>query len=507
VGQSPEQLRNIRLEAARGIRDQDYATAERSLEHFYRCAWDEVLEPTKPLLDSWYQGYVSEYLEACYLRQIKRLIINMPPRYGKSSLVSVAFPSWVWQRKPGLRFMSFSYSMNLSTKHSMDRRTVIESQWYQRRWGTKFSLDTDSNQKTQFSNDKRGHMLASSLHGSGTGLGGDFLIVDDPHDTTRAGSKLKREADVQAFDRKVRTRLDDKMNGVIILVMQRLDENDMVGHVEKTEGLVEAGGEWTKIKVQGVARRKTIVVFPRTGRELVRPPGDVLLPAYEDLDAHRKMKRGMGSYGYSGQYDQDPSPASGGIIKRKWWRRWKVLPDRLDDSLISADTSFKGEEDSDWVVFQAWGKKGPKKYLIDQVRGQMDFPTACQAFLDFCAAHPKISRKVIEDKANGPAMIAVLKDKLPGLVAFNPKTSKVERARAVSPTIEAGDVEIPEDGEWVGDFVEECTAFPKGATADRVDTMTQALLVFEMASSGEFGESMKQTHGTIVGPRDGPSRW
>jgi predicted phage terminase large subunit-like protein len=496
------QKTNEAMDVLRLVRQQDKEMCENSLLHYFRCAWD-VLEPRKPLHEGWYQDAIAEHLEACLDGEIKRLIINIPPRHAKSNLVTIAWPTWAWIHRPELRFICFSYAQGLATKHSVDRRMLLHSSWYQKNWANNFQIQHGQDMKTEFSNSSRGHMIATSLHGTSTGKGGNILIIDDPHNVKRADSETMREADLQQFDRTVRSRLDDQEAGAIVIVMQRLHENDLTGHV-----LQEEPGEWTHLKIPAVATKRTVITFPKSGDIKVRNVGDVLLPSYQSKDRLRKLRKGMGSYGFAGQYQQEPADPAGGILKRKWWKRWRELPARFDRMLISADLPFKDEEDSAYCCFQAWGSRGAERYLIDQMHDQMDFPTMVEAFQDFCNKHPKIWEKVIEDKANGPAMISTLKGKIGGLIPYTPDRSKVARARAVSPLIEAGNVWIPTVADWVGDFINECASFPKGALADRVDTMTQALLRFQMDPPGEFDDSMIPTAGTtIVGGRGGGDEW
>lgn len=479
---------------------------EVDLLHYMTCAW-EILEPRTPMIRGYYQDAMCDHLQAAFTRQIKRLIINIPPRHAKSNTVTVSFPTWAWALQPWLRFMFFSYAQDLSTKHSMDRRALMESPWYRRNWGKRVQLVED--QKTELTNTARGHMIATSLHGGAMGKGGDILIVDDPHDVKRADSDPMREQDLVLFDRAVRSRLNDKKNGVIILVMQRLHETDLTGHLLATEP-----GEWTHLCLPAEAKARTVIQMPYSGKQVVREAGDVLVPEYQSKEQLEKEKRGMGSYAFAGQYDQAPSPPGGGIIKPAEFKRYTKLPDRFDRKIISVDCAFKDTEESSYVCFQSWGKAAANYYLIDLYHAKLDFPTMLKEFQDWIAkgCNAGIIEKVVEDKANGPAMIAMLKDKISGLVAYSPDRDKVSRARAVSPLMEAGNVWVPAEGAvpWLADFLQECRAFPKGALKDRVDTMTQALLKLSMDSSGSYEAELVQTPGsTIAGARTpaGTRRW
>lgn len=443
--------------------------AARSLENYITQAW-KVIEPSTPFLNNWHIGVISEYLEAVTAGQILRLLINMPPRYMKSICVSVMWPTWEWITRPDTRWLFASYSGSLSMKHSVDRRTLIQSDWYQARWGRRYSLTTDQNVKTEYQNDQRGVMVATSVGGSATGKGGTRIVVDDPHNPQEALSDVQRASAITFFDQTLSTRLDDKKAGVIVVVMQRLHTADLSAHV------LEQG--YTHLNLPAEAPARTVVTFPRSGRTLVREPGDILWPAREGAPELVRARVALGSYGYAGQYDQVPSPPVGGVFQRGWWRFYRQAPAGLEVVICSWDMAFKDLTDSDYVVGQVWGKRGADKYLLDQVRGQMNFTETCRAVTTLAAKWPQALVKLVEDKANGTAVIDTLRSKVPGLIPVEPQGGKQARAAAVSPEVEAGNIYLPDPAlaPWVHDFIEEAAAFPRGAHDDQVDAMTQALL-------------------------------
>lgn len=449
--------------------------AEQNLSDYIKQAWT-VIEPGREYMHNWHIDAICEYLEAVKAGQITRLIINQPPRSMKSISVTVMFPTWMWIDWPESRWLFASYSASLSTKHSLDRRTIMQSEWYQTRWGDRFAFAGDQNLKTEYSNDKRGTMIATSVGGTATGKGGDFVIVDDLHNPEGAESDTERETAIRFFDQTLSTRLDDKKAGVIIVVMQRLHEKDLTGHL-----LAEIGG-YEHLKLQGIANAKTVIHFPVSGKEIIREQDHIMWPEREDEKAHEAAKKALGTYGYSCQYDQDPSPKEGGILKRKWWKFYKQAP-MFDEIILSWDCAFKDEEQSktgkvDPVCGQAWGRKGGDFYLLDQVLGPMDFPTTLKAVTTFSAKWPLAFAKLVESKANGPGVVAMLKSKISGLVEIEPEGGKVARANAVAPLAEAGNVYLPDPliASWIHDFIEECAKFPKAAHDDQVDAMTQAII-------------------------------
>lgn len=445
--------------------------AKRSLSEFITQAWP-VIEPATDYKPNWHIEAICDHLEAVTAGQIKRLLINMPPRYMKSICTSVMWPVWEWIRFPSTRWLFASYAASLSTKHSLDRRTIIQSPYYQQRWGHLFQLADDQNIKTEYNNSARGYMFATSVGGAATGKGGDRVVVDDPLNPKEASSDALRTAANTFFDQTLTTRLDDKKKGAIVIVMQRLHEKDLSGHV------IDQGG-YVHLNLPAEAPTRMVINYPKSGKVFERPQGHVIWEAREGPEELEQQKRALGSYGYAGQYQQDPSPADGGLLKRMWWKYYTEMPDirTFQSILISVDCAFKDLESSDFVVMQVWGRMGSKKYLLDQVRGKMAFPETVRALKRIVAKWPQAKRKLIEDKANGTAVISAVKEQISGIIAINPEGGKVARAQAISFTVEAGDVYLPHKdlAYWVDDFVEECAKFPKGANDDQVDAMTQAL--------------------------------
>lgn len=456
-----------------------YAQATKDFPTYFRAAWN-VLEPKTKLKRNWHQDLIAEYLQACHIGQIKRLIINIGPRNLKSNLVTVTFPTWTWIDVPERRYIFTSYGDGLSTKHSVDRRTLIESDWYQSGWSDRFAMSSDQNVKTEFTNDRRGGMLATSMHGAVTGKGCDFLIVDDPHDAQKAYSEAIRESDISAFNQKFSTRLNDKKNGVIIVVMQRLHEQDLSGT------LLDQGG-WELLKLEGECEEPKTIHFPMSGRSIVRDVGDLLHPEREGPTEIAEHRRTLGSAGFAAQIQQEPTPLKGKIIDPSMFKFYTALPPKFQEEIQSWDMSFKDTAKSDFVSGQGWGRIGADFYLMPHcVHGRLSFTATITALKNFSLHYPRTRRKIVEDKANGPAVISMLKSQVPGLVEYNPKDSKEARAHAVLPFIEAGNVHLPHRSiaPWVDKFLKEVAAFDGKGTKkdDQVDAMTQALLHFSKSS-------------------------
>lgn len=274
-----------------------YFQARTNLAAFARQAW-HIIEPGKALLWNWHLDLICEHLEAVTRGECQSLVVNIPPRYMKSILVTVMWPCWEWTSKPDLRYMFASYSQGLSTDHSVSRREIIGSPWYvtgmREHWGhPDFALADDDNQKTQYTNTHRGRMIATSVGGTATGKGGDRVVVDDPLNPEEAHSDAKRNEANRQWDQTFSTRLDDKSRGAFVVVMQRLHEDDFTGHILKE-------GDWTHLCIEGVSETDHDVTFP-SGRIVHRAAGDPLWPERESESQIAQVKKRLGSYGFAGQ--------------------------------------------------------------------------------------------------------------------------------------------------------------------------------------------------------------
>lgn len=474
---------------------------ENSLAEYIKEAW-HVIEPATAYIHNWHIDCIAEHLEAVNLGQIKRLLVNLPPRNMKSIAVTVKYPTWTWIRQPHKRFISLSYSDILSRNHNINRRDIIESQWYQKNWGDKFELKDDVNRQNKFANNYMGFMYSTSIGGTITGEGGDVIIVDDPHNPKQAESDAERKTAVEFFRQTLPSRLNDKKTGAIIVVMQRLHEDDVSGYILKND----LG--YTHLCLPAEAEKRTIVTFPITMKQIVREEGDILNPHREGKPELDQLKRDMGSYAFAGQYQQNPAPSGGGLLKKWWWGFWQYpgqnLPpvsvkevvktaegDKVIDKLIypetiqafdeeyqSWDMSFKAQADNDLVACGIWGKIKAKHYLIDLIEKRLEFIDTLKEVRVVSEKYPNTSRKLVEDKANGPAVINTLKSEITGLIAINPgQDNKVARAQAITHIIESGNVYLPHPqiASWVEEFIDRCSKFPRVAHDDIIDQMTQYL--------------------------------
>jgi predicted phage terminase large subunit-like protein len=466
--------------------------ATRHFGEFVRQAW-HVVEPETPFVSGFHIDAIVEHLEAVTYGKIRNLLINVPPRHMKTLLVSVFWPAWEWIRWPARGWLYSSYAASLSLRHSLICRRLIESPWYQQRWGHIFRLTGDQNTKGRFDNNRSGYRLATSVDGAATGEGGDRLVCDDPHNVQDAESDSIRKGTIDWWDVVMSTRMNDPKKTAKVVVMQRCHEQDLSGHL-----LDQGGWEHLCLPAEYEGTKCVTSIGWSDPREEV---GQLLWPERFGATEIAALKISLGSYATAGQLQQRPSPAGGGIIKRSWFRFWQPpgsnfppvlvrLPDgsqqsipvydvaTVEEQIQSWDCSFKDLETSDYVVGQVWGRRGGAFFLLYQVRGRWDCPTTVKAVCDLSAKWTCAVAKLIEDKANGSAVVSILGSSIPGILPVNPHGGKVARATAASPVIEAGNVYLPHPMmfPWVNDFIEECAAFPNGKYDDQVDAMTQALL-------------------------------
>ena len=330
---------------------------------FTRKAFATV-DPGAEYRHNWHIDLIAEYLEACTRGEVKRLIINVPPRYLKSISVTVAWPAWLLGNDPSRKVIAASYSHSLSLKHSTDCRLVIKSPWYARAFpGVRLAPDQDTKEK--FVTTNRGMRYATSVGGSVTGEGGNFLIVDDPHNPMQALSDVQRRHALTWFDQSFASRLNDKEKGVIVLVMQRLHADDLTGH------LLAKGG-WEHCVLPQVAEARTVIDFGRV--KTTREAGDPLHPAREDLEAIERLKRDIGSYAWAGQYQQRPVPAEGGLFKAHWLKRYATPQEAYDRIVQSWDTAIKASQLSDPSCCTTWGVRREGYDLLQVAVKRLEYP-------------------------------------------------------------------------------------------------------------------------------------
>ena len=408
--------------------------------------------------------YIAERLTRVERGTLKRLMIFLPPRHSKSMTVSESFPSYFIGRDPDRRVILTSYGDSLARRFGKANRDKLDD------FGKRLfniTIDSSNSSVTNWSIEgHRGGMISSGIGSGITGEGADCLIIDDPiKNRQEANSQTFRDRIWNEWQSTLYTRLHP--GGSVIIILTRWHEDDLAGRLLNPDyGEVE---DWEIIRLPAEAEEND---------PLGRTPGTPLWPEIGfDAEWMEKTKAMVGSGVWNALYQQRPSPEEGNIVNRNWWQYHKpVHPDdvQMDEIIQSWDCSFK-ETGNSYVVGQVWGVKGPNKYLLDQFRERTDFPGTLRAIRQMTDKWPQARTKLIEDTANGPAVIATLKREISGIIPVKAAGSKEARLHAVVPEIEAGNVYLPEGAPWVRDFIEEFVSFPNGANDDQVDAATQAL--------------------------------
>ena len=312
----------------------------------------QTIEAGRQFHDNWHIDAVSEHLQAVVEGDIKRLIINVPPRHMKSISVAVALPAWTWTIQPDKRFLFASYASSLSIRDSVKCRRLIDSNWYKEHFGNCFELTGDQNQKQRFENNKTGYRIATSVDGALTGEGGDIIVIDDPHNVREAESSTVREGVLEWWDQAMQTRLNDPKTGAFIIIMQRVHEQDLTGHILAND----TGWDHLCLPARYEPEHPTPsqsslgFVDPRT------EDGELLWPSRIDEKTLSQLETSLGTYASAGQLQQRPMPKGGTILKSKWWQEWDSdhLPE-IEYVLQSYDTAFSTKEKSSYSARTTWG--------------------------------------------------------------------------------------------------------------------------------------------------------
>lgn len=431
-----------------------------------------TVDPGAVLKMNWHIEYICEYLEACWEREIRKLILNIPPRFMKSNLSTVAFPAWGLGKDASEKFMCASYSGKLSIKHSVDTRLIIESDWYKLLF-PKTKIAKDQNAKDKFQTTERGHRIATSVGGSATGDGGNFLIQDDPINPKMAMSEAERNTANEWIDQTWSTRKNDPKTAVELIVMQRLHVKDPTGKM-----LTEDDG-WTQVTIPQEAETAQIITFPRTGKIITRKKGGLLHEDRVGVEEVASFKKRLGSYGYSSQQQQRPSPKGGGIIKLDWFQRYDVAPSMKSHykMRLSLDTANKDKEINDPSVCGAWITTDAGHYLIDVWKDRVVYPVLKRKVKNLLEKW-RPTECIIEDKASGQQLIQDLRVETTfNIIPIDPtgQGDKLVRLSNESPAIEAGNVWLPNKAPWLFDYETEMENFPNSEHFDQADMTSQFL--------------------------------
>lgn len=437
---------------------------------FVRSAF-KVLHNGQELVDNWHIKYLCDRLQREGERIIagdkreKHLIINVPPRTLKSEITNVFFSVWLWVLKADIHFISSSYSHSLSLKLSVQARRLLESDWFRLMY-PEINLSKDENTKGLFSNDTGGMRYTTSTGGTITGMGGDVIVIDDPQNPQLARSEVERKNANLFFDETLRSRLNNPDTGVFIIIMQRLHENDLTGHLLALEP-----DKWEHICLPAEI---TSNIKPSELSKYYK--NNLLFPERLSNETLSGFKVGLGSYGYSGQYLQLPSPQDGGMIKRAWF---EIIENKPNDVVYDfyIDTAYTNKQTNDPTSILIGGKKDNLFYVVIVNRVWLEFPELIKYIKTLSLQHENSNTKIyIEPKASGKSIAQQLKKEtmLNIIETKPPDTDKVSRVNAVAPIIESKRVKLIK-GIWNEDFLTECAAFPNAQHDDQVDTLTMFL--------------------------------
>ena len=491
------------------LQDLDRAEFEDSLYAFLMNGW-KYIDPA-PFAHGWPIEAVAEHLQAVVDGDIKRLIINIPPRCAKSSLTSVAFPAFTWAQRrksdtsgPGVQFLHASYSQILTLRDSTKCRRLIESPWYQGLWGDRFSLMADQNTKSRFDNDKGGSRLSTSVGSSLTGEGGNIIVVDDPNAAQEAHSEATIATTIEWWDGALSTRLNNAKTGAFVVIQQRLGEEDLTGHI-----LSKEVGEWTHLCLPMRFEPERSFMTSIGWEDPRKEPGELLWPERFGEREVANLERQMGPWTAAGQLQQRPEPKGGGVIKREWWQLWereKFPP--LDYVMASLDTAYTTKTENDYSAMTVWGvfSGGNQGAIANRVIGR-DSETISMIKRTYTEEHPKVmmmfawqerlelhelvlkvsqtmkdykvDKILIENKAAGISTAQEIR-RLYGHEDFavqlvDPKSQdKLSRLYSVQHLFAEGLIFAP-DRTWADQVITQVSTFPKGKHDDLVDTVSMAL--------------------------------
>jgi predicted phage terminase large subunit-like protein len=432
-----------------------------------------TLSPGSEYQDNWHIRAMCHALAKVADGQIRRLLITVPPRHLKSHVASVCFPAWLLARDPTKRFICVSYSSDLAETFSMSTRTIVNQSWY-KEMAQGMSFDPKRMTKDQLWTTKLGYRLATSVGGTLTGKGGDFLILDDPTKAEDGLSESARKATISWFKNTLSSRFENPKTVAIVVIAQRLHVDDLPGH------LIEEGG-WHHLNLPAEAwEHQQIDIAP--GKFFFRKPGDLLFPQRfgpEELDSARKA---LGTASYEAQFNQRPTPAGGHMLHLKWFKTFE-LP--LKPSLIEAvyqswDTALETGDTNDYSVCTTWAVSGRKLYLLDVFRERLPFYALEKKVVELKNKF-KAKAVIVEKAGSGISLFQNLRG-MKGcqwVLSMPPHKDKVCRAAQQTPKLENGTVYLPANAPWRPAFDAEVTSFPFGKHDDQIDSVMQFLLTLD----------------------------
>jgi predicted phage terminase large subunit-like protein len=433
-------------------------------------AFFSVVSPGNTFLPNWHIEAIAYALMRVMRGEITRLIITVPPRSLKSFCTSVAFPAFVLGHDPTRRFICVSYAESLAHKHANDCRALMRSGRYRRLFGTRISPSKDT--ESEVMTTAGGFRLATSVGGTLTGRGGNFIVIDDPMKPQDAQSESARAGVLQWYANTLLSRLDNKGRDAIVVVMQRLHQYDLVGHLLEQEG-------WTHLNLPAIAEvEEQVLLGP--GRFHLRKPGTILHAERESQQILDEIKRQMGSAEFEAQYQQTPVPPDGALIKWPWFRTYQQDPpiSRGDRIIVSWDTAMSSNELAHYSACVIGQVSGENVYVLDVYRERLEYPALKRKVIELHQWWRSVSPNymlLIENKGSGMCLIQDLRQQSINPIAVQPDGDKIMRMNQQTARIEAGSVFLPDRAPWLSDFRAELMAFPGGRHNDQVDALSQLL--------------------------------
>lgn len=442
---------------------------------------------TKPDYEvHWHHALMARELQDFFEGPCNRLMIFAPPRHGKSEIVSRRFPAWVFGKDPDIPIIATSYGDSLAARMNRDVQRIIDQPEYNMVFpktrleggqvrtgiGGKYLRNSDIFEIVGH----RGIYRSAGVGAGITGMGAQLAIIDDPiKNAADAKSKVMRESQWEWLTNVLMTRLEGRNK--LLLTLTRWHEDDIAGRLIKLAENDKTADQWKILKLPAMLEEKSYY----DPREI----GEALWPKKFPIERLMKIKA-SNMRTWTALFQQRPTAQTGNIIKREWFRFYRGSgPKHFDKVIQTWDLAFKAGKNNDFVVGQVWGKMGADAYLLAQIRARLTFPETIEAFIRLSSQFPKARLKKVEEKANGAALIQVLKSKIPGIVPFNPDKfgDKVSRANLVTDFWRSGNVYVPDPTEqpWVYEFIEELVNFDGGESSlndDQVDSMTCALIEF-----------------------------
>ena len=429
------------------------------------------LNPAATFEYNWHHELIAQSLEDVAYGNCKRLIINLPPRHLKSHSASIAFPAWFLGHFPEKQVACVSYAQDFSDTLARNSRRLMNSAFYQSLFDTRISRSRDT--VADFETTRGGFRFSTSVAGGFTGRGADVIVIDDPLKADEALSDAQRKSVNEWYDNTLRSRLNKQEEGAIIIIMQRLHADDLVAHVQETE-------RWTVLSFSAIAEEDEYykIRSPYQSTRFYRKEGEILQPSLTPRTILKSIRTGMTEYNFAAQYQQNPQPPYGNIVKREWLKFYtpEEKPDDFGTILQSWDTAVKDTELANFSVCTTWGVKDGKAYLHDVFRKKLEFPDLKKTVKHVAALH-HATVVLVEDKASGSSLIQELRADGFSIAQAAPSLEgdKIMRLRGQTAKIEGGFVLFPKNADWLETYLSELLSFPNSRYDDQVDSTVFAL--------------------------------